>query len=459
MALRICGITLALTATFLGTAAILNLSIQAAITAVVCLLSVTTLSAENSLLLLVVIMPFGACLRRLLAPSGYLAFDPLAALPLLLLLIVVVKAALHHWQGKAFRSLPTTYKVAILLLVIGMALSFIFTRNTSLADLYSALYELGALALIPLVASGRLLIHWELLTRIIPVLGLPVGVYGLIQFFVLPVWDSRWMTASMLTSIGSPEPMQVRVFSTLESPGPAAAYLGLAIVLSIARATRSRGGRRLFWITLGLLDLPAFILTGVRSTLLALFLAVVLVLFLQGRGVARAVPLLLGGALYGALSFTLTALAGTSQILSSSRYSDFDPSTDISFQARIQLFSYLRNLPGYLIGTPAAYPVDSLFFDQLVAYGVFGFASAICLAVFMLGSAARIIRTRLDPTLSSVLIYGLVFAFAVDIFAFSFGVIVSIALAHFTRISQPCVDRVTEASESDLKSCGLASPA
>ena len=54
----------------------------------------------------------------------------------------------------------------------------------------------------------------------VPILGL----YGIYQFIAPPVWDTNWLTNVSLTdlnpSFGQPEPFQIRVWSTMNTPGP-----------------------------------------------------------------------------------------------------------------------------------------------------------------------------------------------------------------------------------------------
>jgi hypothetical protein len=69
---------------------------------------------------------------------------------------------------------------------------------------------------------------------------LAMGLYGLYQFFVLAPWDAFWMENSGLNSIGAAEPMQVRVFSTMNSPQPLADFLIAGVLLSIASSRRIR---------------------------------------------------------------------------------------------------------------------------------------------------------------------------------------------------------------------------
>jgi O-antigen ligase len=67
-----------------------------------------------------------------------------------------------------------------------------------------------------------------------------MSLYGLYQFLFLAPWDAFWMETSALTSIGLPEPMQVRVFSTMNSPQPLADFLTCGIFLSMTSTRRIR---------------------------------------------------------------------------------------------------------------------------------------------------------------------------------------------------------------------------
>jgi hypothetical protein len=66
--------------------------------------------------------------------------------------------------------------------------------------------------------------------------GCLIGIYGLYQFLVAPPWDCAWMKNIYIDlvppSFGQPEPLGIRVFSTLNSPGVLSTYL--MVILSIA---------------------------------------------------------------------------------------------------------------------------------------------------------------------------------------------------------------------------------
>jgi hypothetical protein len=64
---------------------------------------------------------------------------------------------------------------------------------------------------------------------------LVTGIYGIFQYMTAPEWDCQWLIDSgMNTSLGNPEPFQLRVWSTMHSAGPFASFLmaGLLLLLS-----------------------------------------------------------------------------------------------------------------------------------------------------------------------------------------------------------------------------------
>lgn len=91
---------------------------------------------------------------------------------------------------------------------------------------------------------------------------LVTSLYGLYQFFFLAPWDAYWMETSTLTSIGSPFPMEVRVFSTMNAPQPFADFLIFGLLLSVT----SKHWLRLVAVPLGVLVLG---LTSSRSAWVA----------------------------------------------------------------------------------------------------------------------------------------------------------------------------------------------
>ncbi len=93
-----------------------------------------------------------------------------------------------------------------------------------------------------------------------------VALYGIVQYLTVPPWDAFWMRNADMMSIGTPYPLEIRVFSTLNSPGPAATFLVFALVPMILEK-RWQGTLR--WIGV-LLVVVCLLTTLVRSAWLVL---------------------------------------------------------------------------------------------------------------------------------------------------------------------------------------------
>ncbi|GAB4133477.1 MAG: hypothetical protein Fur0046_04290 [Cyanobacteria bacterium J069] len=57
------------------------------------------------------------------------------------------------------------------------------------------------------------------------------GLYGIYQFMVAPAWDCFWLIRTKLVSFGKPEPFEIRVWSTMHSPGPFAVVMMAGLLL------------------------------------------------------------------------------------------------------------------------------------------------------------------------------------------------------------------------------------
>jgi hypothetical protein len=120
--------------------------------------------------------------------------------------------------------------------------------------------------IVPVLFAFYLLVHWRdypdyrrVTQRTFAWGVLLLGLYALLQFFVVPTWDRVWMDNAEMTSIGKPEPFEVRVWSTLNSPGPFANVImaGLLVLLS--------SGAPRYWPAL-VAGVVSFLLSLVRST-------------------------------------------------------------------------------------------------------------------------------------------------------------------------------------------------
>ena len=108
---------------------------------------------------------------------------------------------------------------------------------------------------------------------------LVTAAYGIQQFFAIAPWDAVWMVRSEMPSIGVPEPFEVRIFSTMNSPGPFAFLLVAGLLTMVGRS----GPVRLAILAVGTVALG---LTMVRAAWLGLAVGL-LVLLVVGSGATR----------------------------------------------------------------------------------------------------------------------------------------------------------------------------
>ena len=115
------------------------------------------------------------------------------------------------------------------------------------------------------------------------ILAFFVAIYAVVQFLAPFQWDVDWLAAmqyeGLAGSMGKPEPMGIRVFSTLSSPQLSGGVLGVALVACFTIKTK--------WKFVGI---PVFVLallvTLTRSAWLAAAI-VMLVLFVRSSPMAR----------------------------------------------------------------------------------------------------------------------------------------------------------------------------
>ncbi len=91
----------------------------------------------------------------------------------------------------------------------------------------------------PIIFAFHLFINWrdypsyrQHIQRVFLWCVLITGAYGIYQFVVAPEWDKLWLIESkMFTSSGNPEPFEMRVWSTLHSPGPFGTVMQTGLLL------------------------------------------------------------------------------------------------------------------------------------------------------------------------------------------------------------------------------------
>lgn len=155
---------------------------------------------------------------------------------------------------------------------------------------------------------------------------LVIGSYGIIQFFLAPPWDTHWMSNVPLSSIGVAEPLRIRVFSTLNSPGSLGMFLPAALLLLTDARHRLRTTAQVVgYITLAL--------SLVRSAWFACLLGLLLVVLLGQRRARTTVAAVAAIVVGGALLFGGPILAVVGDRIAET----LEGTTDDSFAARVEL--------------------------------------------------------------------------------------------------------------------------
>ena len=240
--------------------------------------------------------------------------------------------------------LAPAYRLPLAFTACGLLYGYtIGVLNNSLAAATFDLLNWG----VPLVGGAYVLTHPQLATAFRQATRqaflwgmLVMGLYGLVQFIYVPAWDAYWMLNADLGSIGFPEPYQVRVFSTLNSPGPFAVVLMAGLLLALSEGRMGR------WLAAAS-GLVGFALSGVRAAwggwvvgllLLSVSLPPRLRLRLLGSLVALsivALPLFLSGPVADLFTARLTTVT--------------DLESDMSFNARLNLYG---DISRYIIDNP-----------------------------------------------------------------------------------------------------------
>lgn len=196
--------------------------------------------------------------------------------------------------------------------------------------------------LTPIFIGFHLFVHWREYPRYRQVLqrtflwgALVMGVYGVAQFLVAPVWDRLWMASLGHGSFGLAEPLEIRVFSTLNAPGPFAIVMMAALLLLFS----VRSWLRLPAAVAGYL---AFLLSITRSAWIGWVVGfVALLLTMEWRARAR---LLIVGLVLAAAVVPLATLPPFEEALTPRLQSLTRPKEDVSLGVRLEGYGrYLRD--------------------------------------------------------------------------------------------------------------------
>lgn len=263
------------------------------------------------------------------AEGTYHSVSLLSLAPVFTAAMVIIPVFVHiHKLERKWVRILTCFAIALGYAgLIGIALN-------GMGSLYDLANYIIPLLLVPFFAirpfDAKELDHTLRMFSLIAVL---VAIYGIVQYVTVPPWDAFWMNHAGMNSIGKPYPLEIRVFSTLNSPGPTAIFLTCALVPMVVER-RWRGV--LGWVGV-LLVTVCLLTTLVRSAWIVL---VVMLLTYLATSSGRRKGLLLLQVVFvaGALFYAVPKLPGAEGLVSRMETMG-DLKEDDSYNARFELLT------------------------------------------------------------------------------------------------------------------------
>jgi hypothetical protein len=169
---------------------------------------------------------------------GWLPANPVLLAPLLvaLLSLITVVRRLSELRGNLYAPYLLVFGAFLYGYIVGVI-------NTGIIP--------ATYALLTYIAPAFFGLHMGLSWRRYPQLSVTVrrtfaialpllALYGIYQFVRIPRWDAMWMISAEMRSIGTPLPFLVRVFGTLNTPGPFAAVVCTGMLMLLPQKGRLR---------------------------------------------------------------------------------------------------------------------------------------------------------------------------------------------------------------------------
>lgn len=204
------------------------------------------------------------------------------------------------------RRVSMILKILAVALIYGFCIGFLKYRFSSVYDLLN--YIVPFLAFVYVSVSNFDRDVRDKWLKSFSFLAVLVAAYGIYQYLFLPPWDKFWMISSEMNSIGLPEPQKFRVFSLLNSPGPAGVFLGLALaIMTVQKRWRSFGIFGMMIVAFALL------LTLVRVGWIA-YVVMVAAYFIRSQLKSKMKLLALGVLIFLAYTFILPILPGANNV-------------------------------------------------------------------------------------------------------------------------------------------------
>lgn len=232
----------------------------------------------------------------------------------------------------------------------------------------------------------------RVLTRTVLCSVLAMSLYGIYQYVVAPPWDNFWLRSideiAVAPSFGNPEPFGIRVWSTMNAPGPFSLVLGTFLIWLAIRET-------LISTAVAAIGYATLLLTLVRSAWLVTAVGLLLI-FIGCRPRVRPKGFLALLFIFAILLFGIGHISQAAVI--QKRFHTFsDLKDDGSANERLDLYKYMATV---ILKTPAGngldntnvlhgYPLDS---SLILLFYMLGWIGASCYLVSFLLIVVELVR-------------------------------------------------------------------
>lgn len=245
-------------------------SMQAAILAAILLPAIVLAMMESRKVIpyLVLIWAIAPEIRRVSdwLEGEFHSVTLLSAAPLLVSSVLVVPVLSRI--SKIQPGIRKLIVIPVLVLAYGAMLGLLKNGTGSLYDLANYIIPMLLIPYFAVIPYDRR--EQEKLVRSFAHTAILVAAYGIVQYLVVPPWDAFWMNHVEMNSIGLPYPLEIRVFSTLNSPGPAGMFMATALAPMIVEK-KWRGP--LGWLGVSIVSI-GLLITLVRSAWVMLIVIV-----------------------------------------------------------------------------------------------------------------------------------------------------------------------------------------
>ena len=277
--------------------------------------------------------------------SSFTEPSPILLAPYLVLLVTLV--TLYQHLPKIHRRGGLPFVLCFVGLFYGILLGLV--QGSVVAVVKDSLEWLT-----PVLFSFYLFVNWQNypfyrqnIQRVFIWGVLVMGVYGVFQYLVAPEWDRLWLIKTEMLSAGYPEPLGIRVWSTMNSPLVFAVTMMAGLIVLFNH-------QGIFTLVASAIGYLAFLLSLVRTAWLG-WLVAIFTLFSSVKSKFQ-IRLILIFMVMAACVLYLTTIEPFSEVIYSRLDTFSDIENDGSGQDRLLAYkiffdSPLMTLVGYGIGT------------------------------------------------------------------------------------------------------------